>query len=393
MNNRAADCVFWPGISSDIEEARARCTPCNVNAPSNPKLPPAEPYVPTSPFEAIASDFFQFKGKRYLLTVDRFSNWPDIRETNSNDTGGADGLIDAYRELFGTFGVPKELSSDGGPEYTAKVFKTFLENYGVKHRLSSAYHPQSNGRAEVTVKKMKRLLSDNVDQSGKLNSDAVTRAILQIRNTPEIDSGLSPAQVLFGRTLRDLLPLSPPIPRGETIFKDSSPISSTWKEAWSAKEYALRNRLAKQVERLNKGSHHLKPLEIGDTVRVQNQTGSHPNKWDKTGTVVQIGENDQYIIKIDGSWRLTLRNRRFLRKMIPQSFESNVEIDKVLHNSAPSTPLLPKPIRNQKEFETISEPVHTPDTNHHPELIVSTPDPAQHMEPGSDFLDDKIPSP
>ena len=79
--------------------------------------------------------------------------------------------------------------------------------------------------------------------------------------------------------------------------------------------------MAKQVEKLQAGTHVLKPLQVGDLVRIQNQTGSHPNKWDKTGTVVQVGQNDQYIVKVDGSWRLTLRNRKFLRKMIPRSFE------------------------------------------------------------------------
>ena len=72
---------------------------------------------------------------------------------------------------------------------------------------------------------MKQLLRDNIDPKGKLNTDAVTRAILQIRNTPESDSGLSPAQILLGRTLRDTLPLQPPIPRRTTIFDDNSAAS------------------------------------------------------------------------------------------------------------------------------------------------------------------------
>ena len=124
--------------------------------------------------------------------------------------------------------MPRELSSDGGPEYAANVFKQFLRTYDVRHRQSSAYHPESNGRAEVTVKSMKRLLSDNIDQSGKLNTDAITRAMLQIRNTPERDSGLSPAQILFGRTLRDTLPLVPPIPRGTSVFEPMSRVNQGW---------------------------------------------------------------------------------------------------------------------------------------------------------------------
>ena len=352
MNYRASDCVFWPGITSDIERARAKCTPCNVNAPSQSKMPPVEPFVPSLPFEAIASDFFQSQGKRFLLTVDRFSNWPDLRQVN-----GATGLIEAYLELFATFGVPRELSSDGGPEYVAKSFKQFLRTYDVRHRQSSAYHPQSNGRAEVTVKTMKRLLSDNIDQSGKLNTDAITRAMLQIRNTPERDSGLSPAQILFGRTLRDTLPLVPPIPRRTTVFDSKSAVNQGWKEAWAAKEDALKARMAKQVEKLQANAHVLKPLQVGDLVRIQNQTGSHPNKWDKTGTVVQVGQNDQYIVKVDGSWRLTLRNRKFLRKMLPRSLE-DIE-RKPAFPSNHAIPLIPD-VRSEPSKEDSSNEAETP---------------------------------
>ena len=320
MNNRASECVFWPGITSDIQAARSRCTTCDINAPSHAKMPPADPFIPTAPFQAVASDYFNLEGKNYLLTVDRFSNWPDLRETPAHSpNAGVAGLTKACRELFATFGVPEQLSSDGGPEYTSKAFKDFLRTWGVQHRLSSAYHPQSNGRAEVTVKAMKRLLRNNVDHNGKLNTDEVTRAMLQLRNTPESDSGLSPAQILLGRTLRDSLPLKPPIPRGQTVFDHESAVSPVWKDVWLAKEHALKSRLAKQVEKLEAGTHALEPLCVGDTVRVQNQTGSHPNKWDKTGVIMQIGEHNQYIVRIDGSRRLTLRNRRFLRKMCAPS--------------------------------------------------------------------------
>ena len=164
---------------------------------------------------------------------------------------------------------------------------------------------------------MKRLLCDNVSEGGNLNTDAVTRAMLQLRNTPEGDSGLSPAQVLMGRTLRDTLPLTLPIPRNVTVFDDCSPVSRVWKDVWLAKEDALKSRLSKQTERLIDGARQLKPLSVGDSVRIQNQTGSHPTKWDKTGVVMQIGENDKYVVRVDGSRRLTLGNRRYLRKMDP----------------------------------------------------------------------------
>ena len=48
-------------------------------------------------------------------------------------------------------------------------------------------------------------------------------------------------------------------------------------------------------------------------VFIQNQRGHYPRKWDKIGTIVEVLPWDQYVIKVDGSGRITKRNRRFLR--------------------------------------------------------------------------------
>ena len=69
---------------------------------------------------------------------------------------------------------------------------------------------------------------------------------------------------------------------------------------------------------------HARPLPqlaVGDRVFVQNQCSPHPNKWDRSGILVELRGNDQVLVKVDGTGRLTLRNRRFLRKYtLPDSF-------------------------------------------------------------------------
>ena len=52
-------------------------------------------------------------------------------------------------------------------------------------------------------------------------------------------------------------------------------------------------------------------------MRIQNQVGPHPTKWDRTGIVVEVRQFDQYVVRVDGSGRVTLRNRKFLRKYTP----------------------------------------------------------------------------
>ena len=153
MQSRAQSIVFWPGMTLDIQDIRSRCRECNRNAPSQASTPSEPATPPLTPFEQIFADFFEFAGHHYLIAGDRLSGWSEIFSTPSGTAwSGAKGLIGCLRSMFATFGVPDQLSSDGGPEFMAGATKEFLKRWNVDHRISSAYHPQSNGRAEVAVK-------------------------------------------------------------------------------------------------------------------------------------------------------------------------------------------------------------------------------------------------
>lgn len=190
----------------------------------------------------------------------------------------------------------------------AGLTQEFLRTWNVRHRVSSAHFPVSNGRAEVAVKTAKRLLMSNTSSTGSLNHDGFLRAMLQLRNTPDPDCNVSPAQVVFGRPLRDAFSFI------NRLEKFSNPnIRPLWRDAWAAKEFALQTRLARSSEALTVGTRPLRPLLIGEHVFLQNQQGTHPTKWDRSGVVVEILGHDQYCVKVDGTGRLTRRNRRFLR--------------------------------------------------------------------------------
>ena len=313
MEHRARMIVYWPGMTKDIRITRDRCTDCNRNAPSQTSTPPIPSPPPSTPFEAVFADFFNYGGHHYLAVGDRLSGWVEVFSSpSSTNLAGANGLLRHLRALFATFGVPAEISTDGGPEFTAGCTETFLRQWGIRHRLSSAHFPQSNGRAEVAVKTAKRLLMSNTGPSGSLNHDGFLRAMLQLRNTPDPDCSLSPAEIVFGRPLRDTFSFA------NRLEKFSNPnIRPLWRNAWAAKEEALRTRLSRTVETLKEHSLPLRPLSTGEQVFLQNQQGTHPNKWDRSGTVVEKKEHDQYVVKVDGSGRLTSRNRRFLRAYTP----------------------------------------------------------------------------
>ena len=196
MGHRASASVFWPGITKDIKAKRDSCATCNSISPSLPQIPIEQSQPATLPFQKIAADYFDLNGSHYLVTVDRLSGWIDINGAKpSTPASGAKGLIACLRLLFQDKGVPEELSSDGGTEFTSSETQEFLRTWGVRHRLSSAHNPQSNGKAESAVKIAKRLLRDHTLPNGSINTNTFMIAIMGIRNTPDPLSGLSPAQI------------------------------------------------------------------------------------------------------------------------------------------------------------------------------------------------------
>ena len=78
----------------------------------------------------------------------------------------------------------------------------------------------------------------------------------------------------------------------------------------------MARRLDRDGSRLAQYTKSQKTIPIGDTVAVQNQTGRFPKKWDKTGTVVENQDFDKVLVKLDGSGRLTTRNRRFVKRIV-----------------------------------------------------------------------------
>ena len=115
--------------------------------------------------------------------------------------------INIFREFFYRRGVAEEISLDGGPNLSSKEVKTWLKSWSTSIRGSSAYYPQSDGRAEAGVKSLKRLLKNNTGRKGSIHTDKVAMALLQYNNIPLRGISKSPAELALGRQLRDTLSL------------------------------------------------------------------------------------------------------------------------------------------------------------------------------------------
>ena len=104
------------------------------------------------------------------------------------------------------YGALWTCTSDGGLSLTSKVVEDIMVAYGIHHRIASVANPHANATAKLEDKTVKRMLRENVSLTGDLDKANFSRTLLQLRNTPDRDTKLSPAKALYGRELRYFLP-------------------------------------------------------------------------------------------------------------------------------------------------------------------------------------------
>ena len=102
---------------------------------------------------------------------------------------------------FARYGIPSEIVSDQGPQFTSTQFHSMFNKWGIAHTMSSPGHHQSNGKAEAAVKTVKHMMCKCLQDGADIHE-----AQLELRNTPQQDTGLSPTQLTFGQLARTRLP-------------------------------------------------------------------------------------------------------------------------------------------------------------------------------------------
>ena len=207
-------------------------------------------------------------------------------------------------------GVPELIRTDGAQAFVSRQFNEFLRDWSVYHCTSSPHYPRSNGLAESAVKSAKKLLRRCWDDSrGRLNEREWTRGLIQQRNTPGV-SGRSPAEIVFGRPLRDDLPthpsrFNPPLSRLQ--HDQDGPMSHRPTET-PADRRESRRHAAKQW--YDQHAHDLPEFPEGTRVRVQDV---RTKRWDRCGVVVRVGPYRRYRVRFDDGGEVD-RNRCHLRK-------------------------------------------------------------------------------
>ena len=131
-----------------IKNMAANCSTCAKDRPE-PKEPLMSTSFPSHPWEKLAADLFELKGKVYLTVVDYYSRWFEIRRLKDQSSAR---VISVLKELFSTNGIPDIIVSDNGPQFSSYTFRLFTTEYDFVPVTSSPKYPRANGEVERAVR-------------------------------------------------------------------------------------------------------------------------------------------------------------------------------------------------------------------------------------------------
>nr|GEU45367.1 reverse transcriptase domain-containing protein [Tanacetum cinerariifolium] len=152
---------FWPTIYRDAHDLVTRCDACQRQGKiSQRDEMPQNAIQVCESFDVWGIDFMgpfsSSRGNKYILmAVDYLSKWVEAKALPIND---ARVVVKILKSLFARFGTPCAIISDRGTYFCNEKFAKVMLKYGVTHRLSTAYHPQTSGQVEVSNRRLKRIL-------------------------------------------------------------------------------------------------------------------------------------------------------------------------------------------------------------------------------------------
>ncbi|GJU82268.1 reverse transcriptase domain-containing protein [Tanacetum coccineum] len=193
---------YWPNIFRDAKDYVMKCDAClkSGNISSQNEIPQNNIQV-CEVFDVWGLDFMgpfpDLRGNKYILVVvDYISKWVEAQALPTND---ARVVVKFLKGLFTRFGVPKALISDRGTHFCNSQLEKALLRYGVTHRISTAYHPQTNGQTKVTNRAIKRILERSVGYNPKDWSKKLNEALWAFRTAYKTPTGCTRFRMVYGK--------------------------------------------------------------------------------------------------------------------------------------------------------------------------------------------------
>ena len=181
-------------------------TVCRVKRLDNNVIEPLRMSdLPDSPWSEITMDFCGpvQSGEYLMVVIDEYSRYPEVELINSTSSQTVIRHLDA---IFSRHGIPSVLKTDNGPPFQSTDFAQYCSAMNCAHRRISPLWPRANGECERFMRTLKKMLQTATVLTGNWKQQLYT-FLRHYRATPHTTTGISPAELLFGRKLRTELPV------------------------------------------------------------------------------------------------------------------------------------------------------------------------------------------
>jgi len=196
------DRYYWPQMGEDVKEYIRTCDTCQRRGTQHRR----EELIPIKvqgPFHRIGIDIkgplpVTSSGNRYIIVaMDYFTKWPEARAIPNMRAETVAKFI--YEEIICRHGVLQEILSDRGMSFVNKIIDELCQNYQTKHRLTSAYRPQTNGMVERFNRTLGECIAKLIQDDNKEWDQFVTAVLLAYRTKRHKTTGRTPFYLIYGK--------------------------------------------------------------------------------------------------------------------------------------------------------------------------------------------------
>ncbi|CDH61294.1 retrotransposon ty3-gypsy subclass [Lichtheimia corymbifera JMRC:FSU:9682] len=195
---------WWPTMKVDIQDWLSTCPSCQMNArQGHTHHDPMHPLPVPQAFERWHLDFIgelprTVLGNRWILVaVDYTTNYPIARAVHVASTKAVADFL--YEEIVMRFGCPKEILTDRGTNFTSKVLAHYTRRVKMNHKLTSAFHPRTNGKCERLNGTFKAMIRKYVNGALHIWDEYLDTALFACRIRTHHTTGYSPFFMTYGR--------------------------------------------------------------------------------------------------------------------------------------------------------------------------------------------------